>query len=461
MNTMLWAPFAWVDGRWQPEVLLRVGARGVFEEIRTCMPRPADATVLPGPVLPGMVDAHSHAFQRAYAGLAERRSAAQDDFWSWRERMYAVSMRITPAQMRVVAAQLYAELLQGGYTHVCEFHYLHRNEMGGHYADPAEMALALVAAAQDAGIGLTLLPVLYERGGFGESGLRPGQRRFASTVSEVLALRDRVRTLELPCIDAGTAVHSLRAASPESMYQLAAAVRDDPAPLHVHVAEQTGEVDDCLRATGKRPLQWLCEYMPLDARWLLVHATHAEPVEIAAVARTGAGVVVCPSTEANLGDGFFDMPRWLAAGVPLAFGSDSQIGRDWPAELRQLEYSQRLLRRERNVAAAPGEEQTSTAARLSQRGLAGGAVAAGQRRWGLAEGARADLLVVDAAAGALLGVPPTHVLDALVFSAAGACFSEVWVAGQRRVSAGRHASQSSLARDFLAVMDEIWASPLS
>lgn len=456
MNTTLWAPFAWVEGRWQPEVLLRIGARGCFEEIRPHTPAPADATVLPGPVLPGMVDAHSHAFQRAYAGLAERRSAAQDDFWSWRERMYAVSLRITPAQMRAVAAQLYAELLQGGYTHVCEFHYLHRNEAGGHYADPAEMALALVAAAQDAGIGLTLLPVLYERGGFGESGLRPGQRRFASTVPEVLALRDRVRALELPCIDAGTAVHSLRAASPESMHRLAAAVREDPAPLHVHVAEQTGEVDDCLRATGKRPLQWLCEHMPLDPRWFFVHATHAEPAEIAAVACTGAGVVVCPSTEANLGDGFFDMPRWLAAGVPLAFGSDSQIGRDWPAELRQLEYSQRLLRRERNVAAAPGEEQTSTAARLLQRGLAGGGAAAGQSCWGLVKSARADLLVVDTSAAALTGIPATHVLDALVFSGNATAFREVWVAGQRHVVDGRHRVGASLAREFASVMARLW-----
>jgi len=461
VSQTLWSPFAWVEGRWQPEVLLRVGFDGCFEEIRTRTPMTADATVLPGPVLPGMVDAHSHAFQRAYAGLAERRSAAQDDFWSWRERMYAVSLRITSAEMRVVAAQLYAELLQGGYTHVCEFHYLHRNEAGGHYADPAEMTLALVAAAQDVGIGLTLLPVLYERGGFGESVLRPGQRRFASTVPEVLALRDRVRALGLPCIDAGTAVHSLRAAGLESMRELVAGLRDDPAPLHLHVAEQAGEVDDCLRDTGMRPLQWLCEHMPLDARWFFVHATHAEPAEIAAVARRGAGVVVCPSTEANLGDGFFNLPRWLAAGVPVAFGSDSQIGRDWPTELRQLEYSQRLLRRERNVAAAPAEGEDSTAARLLQFGLKGGAAAAGQARWGLVKGARADLLVVNTSAGALAGIPATHVLDALVFSGNAAAFREVWVAGQRHVVDGRHRAGARLEREFASVMASIWSARAS
>jgi formimidoylglutamate deiminase len=457
--TTLWAPLAWIDGRWQSDVLLRIGADGCFAELRTGVPCPPAATVLPGPVLPGMVDAHSHAFQRAYAGLAERRSTAQDDFWSWRERMYAVALRITPRQMRVVAAQLYAELLQGGYTQVCEFHYLHRNEAGGHYADPAEMALALVQAAQDVGIGLTLLPVLYERGGFSKPQLQPGQRRFASTVTEVLALRDRVRALGLPCVDAGTAVHSLRAARPESMRELVAAVQGDPAPLHLHAAEQTGEVEDCLGATGMRPLEWLCKHMPLDARWHMVHSTHAEPAEIEAVARTGAGVVVCPSTEANLGDGFFDLPRWLGAGVPLAIGSDSQIGRDWPAELRQLEYSQRLLRRERNVAADPAQGEDSTAARLLQCSLQGGAAAAGKRRWGLVEGARADMLVVDVAAGALTGMPATHLLDALVFSASMPVFSEVWVAGQRLVVAGRHRLHAALAEEFAAVMKDVWVQP--
>ncbi len=429
-----WAPRAWVDGRWQDAVRLQAGPDGHWLQVAPGEAPPPQATVLPGPVLPGLVNAHSHAFQRAFAGLAERREAAQDDFWSWRDRMYGVALRLSPEDLRRWAARLYGELLRGGYTQVCEFHYLHHDTDGRPYADPLAMSRALAEAAVQTGMGLTLLPVLYERAGFAQAGLREDQRRFATDVDRVLALRDGVRAARWPQVQAGAAIHSLRAAAPASIRRLVERLDGDPAPLHIHIAEQTGEVDDCLRHTGQRPIAWLASQLPLDARWQLVHATHAEPDEIDAVARHGAGVVLCPGTEANLGDGLPDLTRWLDSGTPLSLGSDSQVSRDWREELRLLELGQRLVRRQRNVAADPAAFGGSSAARLFERCLQGGAAAAGFGRWGLTVGARADLLLVDPQDGALAELPADALLDALVFSSPVRPFAGVLVAGRWAVA---------------------------
>jgi formimidoylglutamate deiminase len=444
--TRLWAPRAWVGGRWHDAVLLVVGADGHWSSIDIGSSAPPDATTLAGPALPGFVDAHSHAFQRAFAGLAERRESAHDDFWSWRDRMYQAALRITPQQLRAIAAQLYVELLRGGYTQVCEFHYLQHERDGRAYADPGTLAWALADAARDAGIGLTLLPVLYERAGFAQPALRDDQRRFATTADSVLALQSEAHARGIDC---GVAIHSLRAARPASIARLVEGAAD--APIHIHVAEQTAEVDDCLAATGARPIEWLANHTALDARWQLVHATHATPDEIDAVARSGAGVVICPTTEANLGDGVPDLPRWLAGEVPLSIGSDSQVGRDALEELRWLDYAQRLVRRERNVAALPGREP-STAARLVERTRRGGAAAAGFARWGLDVGARADLLVLDPACDALRGMPPAATLDALVFAGAAQPWRDVMVAGR-----WVRADTVTIARRFEAAMHELWS----
>ena len=458
---LLWAPQAWLPGGWQAQVLLRIGADGHWAEITPDTPQPpAGATVLAGPLLPGLVNAHSHAFQRAFAGMAERRETAADDFWSWRQRMYRVALRISPAQMQAIAAQLYLELLRGGYTQVCEFHYLHHQPGGQPYADPQAMAWALADAAQEVGIGLTLMPALYQRAGFAQPTLHDDQRRFATGPAGVWAAAQRIAeraaaqaagvtgatahpahpaippatgaaaTARPAPLNAGLVIHSLRAAAPEAIHQLRDLAAGFEGPIHIHASEQTAEVDDCLARTGQRPIEWLAGQGLLDARWQLVHATHTVPAEIDAVARSGAGVVICPSTEANLGDGLCDLRGWLDAGVPLAIGSDCHITRDWREELRWLDYGQRLRLGQRNVAASPASGQPGTAQRLFERALAGGAQAAGQRHWGLRVGARADGLVADAACSSWVGIPPERWLDAMVFSSPARPWQAVMVAGR-------------------------------
>ncbi len=457
-TTKIWAPRAWLDNGWADHVLLSIDQAGYWQTIvpGVAVP-PADADVLAGPLLPALVDAHSHAFQRAFAGLAERRDAAADDFWSWRDRMYRVALRITPEQVRAIAAHLFVELLRGGYTHVCEFHYLQHDRDGKPYADPLALSWAIADAAEEAGIGLTLLPVLYERAGFDRPQLREDQRRFRTSAQAVWAACHAIGSSGRPRVSAGVAIHSLRAAAPESITMLRKLADGFDGPIHIHVAEQTAEVEDCLAATGARPIEWLAREGLLDARWQLVHATHTVPEEIAAVAAGGAGVVICPSTEGNLGDGLCDLPGWLAHDVPMTLGSDSHVTREWREELRWLDYGQRLARRQRNVSAAPELGVASTAQRLFTRVCAGGAAAAGERRWGLEPGARADALVVDTGGASLAGFPPAQLLDALVFSSPGRPWRDVLVGGRWVVRDHRHGTATAVAERFAGVMQELWS----
>lgn len=450
----LWASLAWVDGRWREKVLLEVDRDGCWSAIAADTAFNSDMQRLSGPVLPGIVNAHSHAFQRGFAGLTEQRVHAQDDFWSWREEMYSLALRVTPDQLRAIASLLYSELLAGGYTQVCEFHYLHRDINGEPYADPTCMSRVLAQAAVEAGIGLTLLPVLYERAGFAAPELATRQRRFRSTVAEVLHIRDEVRSWRLPNVSAGVAIHSLRAASDASMRTLAAACENDDGPIHIHVAEQQAEVRDCLAATGERPIAWLAHHLPVDSRWHLVHATHADACDMDTLASKGAGVVVCPSTEADLGDGRFALEDWSVRQVPLSIGSDSHMCRNWLQELRLLEYGQRLALERRNVAADPRNAIPSTGEAMLHQALVGGAGAAGldSAHWGLRRGARADCLVLDPHAGGLLGVGPRHLIDAAIFACDAPPIAEVWVAGERRVSNGLHTQHAQLRERFTETM---------
>ncbi len=454
----LWTARAWVDGAWRDDVLLVIDRAGRWAEVRTGVAKcPEGAQALAGAALPGLVDAHSHAFQRAFAGLTERRAEARDDFWSWRQRMYGVAARITPESLAVIAAQLFVELLRGGYTQVVEFHYLQHAADGNPYSDPLALAWALADAADAAGIGLTILSAVYERAGFDDAPLRATQQRFRLDADAAWDSCRRVRAAARPLLHAGLALHSLRAVKPPSLARLRALAAGDSGPIHIHVAEQTAEVEACVSATGARPIEWLTRAGLLDARWQLVHATHATPAEIDAVAAQGAGIVLCPGTEANLGDGTPDLQRWLAAGVPIAIGSDSQVTRGWREELRLAEYAQRLLHRTRNVAARPGV-QPATAARLFECALAAGSAAAGQPLGGLAAGQRADLLVVDTRDASLRGIPATHLLDALVFSSPGRPWRDVMVAGRWVVRDHRHREAGVIASRFAAAMDNLWMS---
>ncbi|MEO8280019.1 MAG: formimidoylglutamate deiminase [Ideonella sp.] len=458
----LWAARAWLDGGWHDHVLLTIDASGCWSAVTPGVTTaPASAQILAGPALPGLVDAHSHSFQRAFAGLSERREDAADDFWSWRERMYQVALRIGPQALRAIAAQLAVELLQGGYTQLVEFHYLQHDRDGRPYADPLTLGWAIADGAADAGIGLTLMPAIYERAGFAQPALREDQRRFRAGADDVWAAADKIANSGRPNLSAGLVIHSLRAAAPESIHQLRALAEGFAGPIHIHVAEQTAEVADCQAATGQRPIEWLAAQGLLDRRWQLVHATHVVPGEIDSVAASGAGIVICPVTEANLGDGLTDLPRWLAGGVPIAIGSDSHAARDALEELRWLEYGQRLALRQRNVSAAPQAGQPSTAARLLERVIPGGGIAAGFKHWGLIAGARADLLVVDPAAAPLLGMPANRTLDALVFSSPARPWRDVMVAGQWVVKDHQHPHGAAIAARFSDVLNELWRDDAS
>ena len=472
-----WAPAAWVDGGWQRSVVLETDASGHWSHIAAGVPAPHDAEHLAGPALPGLVDAHSHAFQRAFAGLAESRDGRtdeSDDFWSWRDRMYRVANAVTPESLRAIAAHLYVELLRGGYTQVCEFHYLQHRPDGTPYDDPLALSMALADAAADTGIGLTLLPALYERAGFAAPSLRPDQRRFHAGAPDVwqrsrefnarVAAAGRAALVPL---NAGLAIHSLRAAAPDSIAQLRQLAANFDGPIHVHVSEQRAELRDCVAATGKTPVAWLATQGWLDSRWQLVHATHVDAGEIAATAASGAGVVICPGTEANLGDGFTDVPAWLAADVDLAIGSDSNVTRSWREELRWMEYGQRLKLERRNVCAQPqgvanpahgrtSRPQPDTAASLFERARAGGGRAAGHAAWGIAVGARADLLVVDPDDASLVGLPSARWLDALVFSSPGRPWRDVMVSGRWALRKHHHAHVERISAGFARAMGELW-----
>ncbi len=453
----LWCAQAWVDGGWATGVLLEADVQGFWQRVRLGTDAPQDDTPQLQCAIPGLVNAHSHAFQRTMAGLAERQDPDRpgDDFWGWRERMYQVALRTGPAELEIAAEWLYREMLQAGFTQVCEFHYLHRDPDGQPYADPAEMGLALVRAAERAGIGLTLLPTLYMHRGLGQAGLSEAQRRFASTPDDVLGWQARIQAEaqasgRAHLLNAGVALHSLRAVDGGAMRAVAQGLGQ--APLHIHVAEQTREVDDCVQHLGQRPVEWLLDQVGLDARWNLVHATHTLPHELAGMAQSGATAVLCPSTEANLGDGLFDLPSALAHGLNWSIGTDSHVNRHPALELQWLEYGQRLQLRQRNLAARHAGSE-STAAVLFEGALLGGSAASGQALGGFRVGQRADALALDTTSAPLLGMPADHRLDAWVMGQPCLPVAEVWVAGQRR----NPQPSQALRQAWQGVMHGLWS----
>ena len=446
MNRIL-ARRALLPTGWAEDVLLSIHG-GEIAEVSAGVPSPPAAYLTAGIVIPGLTNAHSHAFQRALAGRTEHRSAAdRDSFWTWRERMYELTGRLDPGSLTAIARQAYAEMLAAGYTSVAEFHYLFRDRAGRDEADA--MFGAVRRAAADSGIRLIYVPVLYERAGFEAAAPEARQRRFAMDVERFLAHQERAAGAASGPVTVGIGAHSLRAVSEESLRRVAARAAASGAPLHIHIAEQRREVEECLGATGSRPVRWLLDRFDVGQQWCLVHATHLNEGEMHDLAASGAVVCLCPSTEGNLGDGLFPLERFLRTGGRIAIGSDSQASINPFEELRWLEYGQRLASESRNVTSV---EDPHVGRELFRRALAGGTQAAGQSRFGLAPGAPADLVVLDAEDPMLAGHGPATLLDALLFSGYRVPIERVMVHGEWKVTGGRHVDRTRTARDFAAAL---------
>lgn len=454
----LFAEHALLPTGWARDVFLSWNDSGVFTDVRAQTACPESTPRATGPVIPGMPNLHSHAFQRAFAGLTEYRGATQDSFWSWRSLMYQFASAITPEQLEAIATGLYVEMLEAGYTSVCEFHYVHHDPEGRPYADDAALSMGLLRAAARAGIGLTLLPVLYQTSGFGGTPPNVGQRRFIRSTDNMLALLQKLKPLcESQGARLGLAPHSLRAVPPDSLREALAGLHamDATAPVHIHIAEQTGEVDACLAWSGQRPVQWLLNHAPVDARWCLVHATHMTPEESTRAALTGAVAGLCPSTEANLGDGIFDASTWLQAAGRWGVGSDSHACVNAAEELMQLEYSQRLATRQRNVLASAAQPSVATA--MTLQAVAGGAQASARAVAGLVPGQQADMVVLDAQHPLLRDLPtPEAMLSAHVFAShRQSALCQVWVAGCLRVEHGQHALHDNAMSSLVAARQQL------
>ena len=409
-----------------------------------------------GIALPGMPNLHSHAFQRAMAGLTERAGPGEDSFWTWREVMYGFVDRLGPDDAEAIAAQLYCEMLKAGYTAVAEFHYLHHAPDGSPYGDLAEMAERVTAAAGRTGIALTLLPVLYNAGGFGGAPIDGAQRRFANDADRLLRMVETMRQRHgaNPDFRVGLAPHSLRAVGPESLKEALAGLdeMDGDAPIHIHIAEQTREAEDCVAWSGRLPVEWLLDTHDVGSRWCLVHATHMTGEETRALAATGAVAGLCPTTEANLGDGLFPLGAYLEAGGRLGIGSDSHVSVSPVEELRWLEYGQRLAARRRTVAARP---RGSTGARLHAAALEGGAAAMARECGAIEAGRAADIVTLDASHPLLAGRTDDAILDTYVFAGNANPVRDVMVGGSWVVRDGRHPEEEAIGRAFVRTMERL------
>lgn len=405
--------------------------------------------------LPGIPNLHSHAFQRGMAGLAEVRGSAADSFWSWRDLMYRFVGRMTADDIEAVAAQAYVEMLEAGFTRVGEFHYIHHDVSGAPYGNIGELAERIAASAQSTGIGLTLLPVFYAHGGFGGRAPEASQRRFINSVDGFAQLMNASRRAVAGHEGAvvGLAPHSLRAVTPDQLDAILKLAKDGP--VHIHIAEQTREVDECIAWSGQRPLEWLFDHAAVDRRWCLVHATHTTATEIGRLAASGAVAGLCPITEANLGDGTFNAPEYLARGGAFGIGSDSNVLIGVIDELRQLEYSQRLAQHARNVMAG---QAASTGRALFEAVLKGGSQALGVARPGLAEGGFADIVSLDAQHVALAGRSEDAILDSWIFGAGRSLVDCVWARGRKVVKDGRHHSRETIALRFRQVLEGLLAA---
>lgn len=411
---------------------------------------PAPGERVKGIAVPGMPNVHCHSFQRAMAGLAERRGPANDSFWTWREIMYRFLDRLTPDDVEAITAFAYMEMLERGFTAVGEFHYLHHAPDGSPYADLGEMAARIVGGAKLAGIGLTMLPSFYLYGTFGGAPATPGQRRFLNSPDRFNALVRRTKEIASadPSINVGIAPHSLRAVTPEGMRVVIEA--SPQGPIHIHAAEQTKEVDDCVAWSGKRPVEWLLDEMQADLRWCLIHTTHMTDEETKRLAVSGAVAGLCPLTEASLGDGIFNAEKFLPAGGRFGIGTDSNIDIDAALELRQLEYSQRLKHRGRNlIATIEGE---SNGARLFTEALRGGTQALNLPMGRLEPGKRADIVALDNMHPDFASAGVSRWLDAWIFVAGRSAVQSVMAGGEWVVRQGQHVRRENITAKYNAAL---------
>lgn len=412
-----------------------------------------------GPIIPGMVNCHSHAFQRAFAGFSEQGSEGQDSFWTWRSIMYKFLEQLTTENAEVIASQLYIEMLKMGYTRVAEFHYLHHEIDGTAHTQNAAMADALFKAAQNAGIGLTMLPVLYQFSGFGALPPSDGQKRFINSTEQFNQLVSDCFELsaDYENSNVGIAPHSLRAVDLNALQIAVAHVRsiDENAPIHIHIAEQQKEVDDCLAHFGKRPVQWLLDNIELDEHWCLIHATHIDEQERQGIIQRQAIAGICPTTEANLGDGIFPTTEFLREKGTFAIGSDSHISVNPIEELRWLEYAQRLIKQERAILAT--SEQASVGANLWQKAARGGAQSTNSNTGELALGKQADLLVLDSRQTRLFAYSDAHILDSMIFASQQNPIVDVMVNGHWVIQNREHLQEESTAEAFADILEKLSA----
>ena len=457
--TTVFAKTALLPDGWAENVLIAVDGAGFITDVKPESAPPPRGEWLAGPVLPGMPNVHSHAFQRAMAGLAERVTGDKDSFWTWREVMYRFAQNITPEDLQTIALQLYIEMLKSGFTNVAEFHYLHHQPDGTPYEDRALMSRVLATAAGEAGIGMTLLPVLYAHSGFGGAPPVEGQKRFLNTaeeIAEIIAGLEK-ETRSNPQITTGLAHHSLRAVTPDMLREATEYLHDidAAAPVHIHIAEQQAEVDACLAWSGKRPVAFLFENAEINENWCLVHATHMDESETAALAQSGAVAGLCPTTEANLGDGLFPLSAFLEAGGRIAVGSDSHISVSAAEELRWLEYGQRLFYQARAVTRIADSPSSGRA--LYRRCLEGGVQVSGRKTGKIAEGFRADLVVLDGEAPDIAEKHGDDILDAYIFGGHENTVRDVMCGGKWAVREKRHAQEEDSRRAYRAVLRKLCA----
>jgi formimidoylglutamate deiminase len=447
----LFARHALLPEGWRKDVLIEWDAAGAISAVTAGAAAPAGAEVAEY-ALPGMINLHSHSFQRALGGRTERAGETKDSFWTWRDLMYRFARNITPEHIEAIAAQLFSECLRHGYTAMCEFHYVQRGSDGAMYPRPAETAERVIAAARLAGIGITMLPVLYSYSGFGESALKPEQRRFKTDPQDVLRVIEALEPLRDGQTEVGVAPHSLRAASVAQINEVLVTLPDGR-PVHIHIAEQKQEVQQSLDWSGRRPVQWLLDQVEVNERWCLVHATHLMRDEVDLMAQSGAVAGLCPTTEANLGDGLFPLEEFLAAGGRFGIGSDSHISQGAVEELRWLEYGQRLQHQRRNIAVSAEERNVGDF--LWQGALRGGAQASGRKVGALAVGRRADLIVLDEQHPNFYGLALDEVLGSFVFCGNDNLVKDVMVGGRWVVRNQQHVAQQAIAARFKQTLAEL------